>query len=181
MRNAQKIAFELDSMLPGKEVPEHTAGFEGFYHLIRISGTVGKAEMAYLIRDNDADSFEKRKQTLRSIVNKLNSKYGAGTVEITIRDQYRNMEEVIRNHSFLIDIAREAVRKAGLEPSTPPIRGGTDGAMLSWKNLPCPNLGTGGYNFHGECEFASVQEMNAAVEILLNIVNAFSTRKKNPQ
>ena len=177
MRNAQKTAIEFNSMLPAMEVPEHTEGFEGFYHLIASEGTVSKANMTYLIRDHDANSFENRKKVLRSIAEKLNEKYGKDTVTLTIRDQYRNMEEVIRKYPFLIEIACDAVRKAGLEPAMPPIRGGTDGAMLSWKGLPCPNLGTGGYNFHGECEFASIREMEKSVEILLNIIRSFADRK----
>ena len=177
MRNAQKIAIEFNSMLPEREVPEHTEGFEGFYHLIGSDGTVSKADMTYLIRDHDWESFETRKKVLRSIAEKLNEKYGKETVTLTIRDQYRNMEEIIRKYPFLIEIASDAVRKAGLEPAMPPIRGGTDGAMLSWKGLPCPNLGTGGYNFHGEFEFASVREMEKSVEILLNIIRSFADRK----
>ncbi|OQA87288.1 MAG: Peptidase T [Lentisphaerae bacterium ADurb.Bin242] len=175
--NAQKIAFELDSMLPPGEVPERTEKFQGFYHLLRTEGTVGSAKAVYLLRDHDTDAFEKRKETVERITERLNAKYGPGTVTLTIKEQYRNMEEVLRRHPFLVDIAGQAVRDVGLEPKTVPIRGGTDGARLSFKGLPCPNLGTGGFNFHGECEYASVQEMEAAVRVVLNIVAAFCREK----
>ena len=150
MINAQKVAFELDSLLPQDEVPEKTERFQGFYHLVHISGSVGNARLVYLLRDHDAASFEARKRRMREAAETLNAKYGAGTVVLTIKDQYRNMEEIIRQHPFLIEIAEDAVRSAGIEPVIVPIRGGTDGATLSFKGLPCPNLGTGGYNFHGE-------------------------------
>ena len=177
MINAQKVAFELDSLLPQDEVPEKTERFQGFYHLVHISGSVGNARLGYLLRDHDAASFEARKRRMREAAETLNAKYGAGTVVLTIKDQYRNMEEIIRQHPFLIEIAEDAVRSAGIEPVIVPIRGGTDGATLSFKGLPCPNLGTGGYNFHGECEFASVQEMESSVQVILNIIKAFAGKK----
>lgn len=177
MINAQKVAFELDSLLPQDEVPEKTECFQGFYHLVHTSGSVGNARLVYLLRDHDAASFEARKRRMREAAETLNAKYGAGTVVLTIKDQYRNMEEIIRQHPFLIEIAEDAVRSAGIEPVIVPIRGGTDGATLSFKGLPCPNLGTGGYNFHGECEFASVQEMESSVQVILNIIKAFAGKK----
>ena len=177
MINAQKVAFELDSLLPQDEVPEKTERFQGFYHLVHISGSVGNARLVYLLRDHDAASFEARKRRMREAAETLNAKYGAGTVVLTIKDQYRNKEEIIRQHPFLIEIAEDAVRSAGIEPVIVPIRGGTDGATLSFKGLPCPNLGTGGYNFHGECEFASVQEMESSVQVILNIIKAFAGKK----
>lgn len=177
MINAQKVAFELDSLLPQDEVPEKTERFQGFYHLVHTSGSVGNARLVYLLRDHDAASFEARKRRMREAAETLNAKYGAGTVVLTIKDQYRNMEEIIRQHPFLIEIAEDAVRSAGIEPVIVPIRGGTDGATLSFKGLPCPNLGTGGYNFHGECEFASVQEMESSVQVILNIIKAFAGKK----
>ncbi len=175
--NAQKIAIELDSMLPPGEVPERTEKFQGFYHLLHSEGNVGSAKAVYLLRDHDTDAFEKRKETVERTTERLNAKYGPGTVTLTLKEQYRNMEEVLRRHPFLIDIAGQAVRDVGLEPKTVPIRGGTDGARLSFKGLPCPNLGTGGFNFHGECEYASVQEMEAAVRVVLNIIAAFCREK----
>ena len=177
MINAQNVAFELDSLLPQDEVPEKTERFQGFYHLVHTSGSVGNARLVYLLRDHDAASFEARKRRMREAAETLNAKYGAGTVVLTIKDQYRNMEEIIRQHPFLIEIAEDAVRSAGIEPVIVPIRGGTDGATLSFKGLPCPNLGTGGYNFHGECEFASVQEMESSVQVILNIIKAFAGKK----
>mgnify|MGYP005783615231 FL=1 len=177
MINAQKVAFELDSLLPQDEVPEKTERFQGFYHLVHISGSVGNARLVYLLRDHDAASFEARKRRMREAAETLNAKYGAGTVVLTIKDQYRNMEEIIRQHPFLIEIAEDAVRSAGIEPVIVPIRGGTDGATLSFQGLPCPNLGTGRYNFHGECEFASVQEMESSVQVILNIIKAFAGKK----
>lgn len=180
MINAQKVAFEFDSMLPPEEVPSRTEGFEGFYHLMKSAGTVGSAELHYILRDHDASSFEARKTTMRKIADVLNSKYGAGTVSVSVRDQYRNMEEIIRRHPFLIEIARNAMRSAGLEPEIVPIRGGTDGARLSFMGLPCPNLGTGGCNYHGESEFADVDGMEAAVRTILNIVRAFSLLQSEP-
>lgn len=177
MINAQKVAFEIDSLLPQDEVPEKTERFQGFYHLVHTSGSVGNARLVYLLRDHDAASFEARKRRMREAAETLNAKYGAGTVVLTIKDQYRNMEEIIRQHPFLIEIAEDAVRSAGIEPVIVPIRGGTDGATLSFKGLPCPNLGTGGYNFHGECEFASVQEMESSVQVILNIIKAFAGKK----
>ncbi len=174
MVNALRVAFEFNSMLPRNEVPEETEQFQGFYHLIRCSGTASEAETVYLLRDHDAESFEARKTTLRRIAAELNARYGNGTVTVAVKDQYRNMEEVILQHPFLLDIAKEAVHESGLEPVIVPIRGGTDGAMLSFRGLPCPNLGTGGYNFHGESEFASVEEMEKTVEILLGITVRFS-------
>ena len=177
MINAQKVAFELDSLLPQDEVPEKTERFQGFYHLVHTSGSVGNARLVYLLRDHDAASFEARKRRMREAAETLNAKYGAGTVVLTIKDQYRNMEEIIRQHPFLIEIAEDAVRSAGIEPVIVPIRGGTDGATLSFQGLPCPNLGTGGYNFHGECEFASVQEMESSVQVILNIIKAFAGKK----
>ena len=177
MINARKVAFELDSLLPQDEVPEKTERFQGFYHLVHTSGSVGNARLVYLLRDHDAASFEARKRRMREAAETLNAKYGAGTVVLTIKDQYRNMEEIIRQHPFLIEIAEDAVRSAGIEPVIVPIRGGTDGATLSFKGLPCPNLGTGGYNFHGECEFASVQEMESSVQVILDIIKAFAGKK----
>ena len=171
MVNAQKIAFEFAAALPPEESPEKTENLEGFFHLVRTTGTVGEAELTLLLRDHDAGKFAARKERLRAIADRLNRKYGEGSVELTCRDQYRNMEEVIARHPQLLELARRAVREAGLKPSEPPIRGGTDGALLSFRGLPCPNLGTGGYNFHGESEFASVQEMEQSVQVILNLVS----------
>ena len=167
MLNAQKVAMEFDSMLPPEEVPEKTEGFEGFYHLVRMEGSTASAELSYLLRDHDAGRFREKKRRIQEIAGLLNRKYGNGTVVLILQDSYCNMEEIIRPNMILVRLAEAAARKAGLLPSTPPIRGGTDGAMLSFKGLPCPNLGTGGYNFHGEYEFASAEEMEAVVNQLI--------------
>ena len=180
MVNAQKVAFAFDAMLPAAEMPEATDGLEGFYHLARTSGTVGEAQLTYLLRDHDAEKFAARKEKLREIAAQQNRQYGEGTVTVTCRDQYRNMEEVIARHPQLLEIARRAGREAGLVPSEPPIRGGTDGALLSFRGLPCPNLGTGGYNFHGESEFASLEEMERSVEVILGIVRGFLREPPRP-
>ena len=176
MINALKVAAEFDAMLPPGEVPALTDGFQGFYHLMKCSGTVGAAELQYILRDHDELAFNRRKNKIRGIADTLNRKYGAGTVTAEVREQYRNMAEVIRKHPFLIDLAKNAISDAGLTPAIVPIRGGTDGARLSFMGLPCPNLGTGGYNFHGESEFADVDGMECAVKTILNLVKAFAER-----
>ncbi len=179
MVNALKVAMELDALLPQNEVPEHTAGFEGFYHLISLTGGVGSATAVYLLRDHDAAAFAGRIAVVERAAGSLNDRYGAGTVTLHVKQQYRNMKEIIDRYPFLIEVAEEAARQAGLTPEKPPIRGGTDGAMLSFLGLPCPNLGTGGYNFHGEQEYASVPELVATVEWLLHLIAAFSRLRKS--
>lgn len=176
MINALKVAIEFDNMLPAEEVPAMTDGFQGFYHLMKCSGTVGSAELQYILRDHDESAFNRRKNRIHGIAETLNRKYGAGTVTEEVREQYRNMEEVVRKHPFLIELAKRAISDAGLTPAIVPIRGGTDGARLSFMGLPCPNLGTGGYNFHGESEFADVNGMECAVRTILNLVKAFAER-----
>jgi Di- and tripeptidases len=141
-----------------------------------MTGNVSHAKLVYLLRDHDADSFHRRQEMMRNITAVLNRKYGAGTVVLTGKEQYRNMEEILRKHPFLIETAEQATRNAGLTPVVRPIRGGTDGAMLSFRGLPCPNLGTGGYNAHGEYEFVSARQMKSVVQILLNIVEAFARK-----
>lgn len=173
MRNALKVAMEFDSMLPPCEVPAHTADREGFYHLTSGEGGVSRAELHYIIRDHDAGLFEKRKATLLQIAEYLNSKYSKDTVTVTLKESYRNMAEVIEKYPFLIDKAKDAITAAGLTPLLSPIRGGTDGARLSFMGLPCPNLGYGGYGAHGETEFACVQGMESVVRIVLNIIASF--------
>ena len=175
MRNAINIAMEFHAALPVMDRPEHTQGREGFFHLLNIGGGVTDAHMDYIIRDFDRPKQEHRKDTLRHIADCLNDKYGAGTVTLTIREQYRNMiEKLIPEHEHLLENARKAIRMAGLEPNEVPFRGGTDGAMLSWKGLPCPNLGTGGFNFHGTGECITAERMDKATEILLNVVEIYS-------
>ena len=177
MVNAGAIACEIQSLLPKKETPEHTEDYEGFYHLTKLEGSCEKAALSYIVRDHDAGNFEKRKQTLLEIAASLNQKYGENTVMLYIKDQYRNMAEKIRPCFHLIENAQKACKNAGVEPHVLPIRGGTDGARLSFMGLPCPNLGTGGYAFHGPYEHITVEGMDKVVEILKEIVKIYSKRK----
>ena len=169
MINALKVAMELDAMLPPAEVPEHTAGREGFYHLCGLSGGVDTAEMKYIIRDHDMDRFTRRKERMEKIADYLNGKYGAGTVLLEMKDSYYNMAIRLREVPQVAERARDAIRKAGMSPVTLPVRGGTDGSRLTYMGLPCPNLGTGGRNCHGVYEYASVDEMRRVVEVLRHL------------
>lgn len=174
MINASLICYEFHSLLPVFQNPMYTEGREGFFHLTGIEGSTEFAEASYIIRDHDEQLFEKKKELFKAAAEFLNKKYGEDTVKVSIREQYRNMIEQIRPHMHLVDNAKKAMLELGIEPIDKPIRGGTDGAMLSYKGLPCPNLCTGGYNYHGRYEYASVQEMRAVVDILLGIVRAYS-------
>ncbi|HJA24815.1 MAG TPA: peptidase T [Candidatus Fournierella merdigallinarum] len=173
MKNALNIAMELHALLPADERPETTEGTEGFYHLDGLKGVVSGARMGYIIRDHDAEKFAARKRTITAAVAAMNEKYGAGTVELELKDSYYNMEQQILPHFHLIENAQLAVKQAGMEPKIVPIRGGTDGARLSFMGLPCPNLGTGGFNFHGPCEYITAEKMDKSVEILLNILSIY--------
>lgn len=170
MVNAASIACEIQGMLPEAETPEHTEGREGFYHLDEMHGDVNEAHLDYIVRDHDAEMFEKRQQVLRDIEAKINEKYGAGTVTLKLKESYRNMLEIIEKNFFIIENARNAIKAAGMEPVSLPVRGGTDGARLSFMGLPCPNLGTGGYAFHGPKEHITVEGMEAVVKIIKEIV-----------
>ena len=175
MINAINVAMEFHAALPTMDRPEHTVMREGFFHLLNFQGDVTHAHMDYIIRDHDRAKQEQRKDTLRHIADCLNDKYGEGTVTLEIREQYRNMiEKIIPDHAHLLENAREAIRMAGLEPREIPFRGGTDGAMLSWKGLPCPNLGTGGFNFHGTGECITAERMDKSAQILLNIISIYA-------
>lgn len=176
MRNAQNIAIEYHSALPSFSRPEHTEGYEGFFHLCSMVGDVTEAKLGYIVRDHDAARFEARKSQMQHIADCLNEKYGAGTVELDLKDSYRNMVEQIKPHFHLIENARKAIRAAGLEPVEAPVRGGTDGATLSYKGLPCPNLGTGGFNFHGPFECITVEKMDQATEVLVNLAELYKDR-----
>ena len=170
MKNAALIAIEFASMLPAHETPAHTEGYEGFYHLCDMRGDEENASLVYIIRDHDAQKFEARKETVRRITDYLNAKYGEGTVELLLRDSYRNMREMVEPHMEIIDKAREAFLACGVTPIVTPIRGGTDGARLSFMGLPCPNLSTGGYSCHGRKELISVEALEKMVDVLENIV-----------
>ena len=171
MINACLVAMEINSMLPSGDTPAKTEGYEGFFHLMEMSGTVEAAALDYIVRDHDAAAFAVRKETMRHIEKLINEKYGAGTAKLTLADQYRNMAECLSAHMEVVELAEKAIRKAGLEPVRVPIRGGTDGAQLSFRGLPCPNLGTGGYSFHGPFEHITVEGMDVAVDIILNLIS----------
>ena len=174
MINASTVAMELHSMLPAKERPEDTEGHEGFFHLTGVSGHVAEAEMNYIIRDHDKAKFEEKKALMERIAAKMNEKYGEGTVTLKLKDSYFNMLEQIRPHMHLIENADKAIRRAGMTPVTVPVRGGTDGARLSYEGLPCPNLGTGGFNFHGNFECITTERMDRAVQVILNIIEQYA-------
>ena len=173
MVNAALICYEFHALLPVFQNPMYTEGREGFFHLTEVSGGCESATASYIIRDHDEKLFEKKKQLFKDAAEYLNKKYGEDTVEVTVRDQYYNMIEKIQPHMHLIDNAKKVMKDLGITPIDNPIRGGTDGAALSYKGLPCPNLCTGGYNYHGKYEYASVQEMKQVVKILLGIVDAY--------
>ncbi|MCI8485356.1 MAG: peptidase T [Lachnospiraceae bacterium] len=170
MVNSASIACEIQGMLPSQEVPEHTEDREGFYHLEEIQGDVNEAHLEYIVRDHDSKIFEERQQNLREIEKKINEKYGAGTVVLSLKESYRNMLEVVEKNFFVVEKAKEAIAAAGMEPVSRPVRGGTDGSRLSFMGLPCPNLGTGGYAFHGPKEHITVEGMEAVVKIVKEII-----------
>lgn len=170
MVNAAAVACEIQSRLPEKETPSHTEGREGFYHMVDISGDVASAKLVYIVRDHDKNIFETRLNKLRALEIEMNQKYGAGTVALTINHSYSNMLEVIEEHPYTVELAKQAIKNVGLEPLSRPVRGGTDGARLSFMGLPCPNLGTGGYGFHGPYEHVTVEGMNTAIEVMKELV-----------
>ena len=174
MVNALLVACELNSMLPADQTPAHTEGYQGFFHLDGLTGTDAKARMGYIVRDHDRASFEARKQLLVDVVDKLSEKYPTAVIRLNLHDSYYNMAEKIAPCMHLIENAKQATSDAGVEPVVEPIRGGTDGATLSYMGLPCPNLGTGGHNAHGPYECITVQSMEKATQILLNLVKAYS-------
>ena len=174
MINAMKVIMEANAMLPDQEVPERTQDREGFYHLTGARGSVSEASADYILRDHDAAKIAERKQKMQEIARALNEKYGDGTVACVIKDQYRNMAEVMADYPEVIDAARKAIQASGLTPSSRPVRGGTDGAQLSFRGLPCPNLGTGGYAYHGFYEYAVAEEMDTCVEVLLQLVREYA-------
>ena len=174
MKNALTIGMEFEMLLPAQQKPEFTEKYDGFFHLTDMSGEVEQASMRYIIRDHDACKLEEKKAAAQRAADFLNGKYGEGTITLTIRDSYRNMVEQIRPHWHLVDNAFEAMRRTGVEPVEVPIRGGTDGARLSFMGLPCPNLGTGGGNFHGKLEYCCVEEMDLAVDCMKYLVQIYS-------
>ncbi len=174
MINASLVAMEINGLLPGADTPRNTEGYEGFYHLTSMSGDVTQAVLNYIVRDHSTSMFAARKETLRHIEKIMNEKWGEGTVKLSIHDQYTNMAEIIDGCMHLIENAKKAAETVGLTPEVIPIRGGTDGAYLSFHGLPCPNLGTGGYAFHGPYEHITVEGMDLATETIVEIVKLYA-------
>ena len=174
MRNAIHIATELNDLLPALARPEHTEGYEGFFHLISFKGTVEEADIAYIIRDHDRAKFEARKEMMAKAAAFINERYGEGTVRLEMKDQYYNMREMVEPHMHIVDTAVKAMEMAGIKPKIQPIRGGTDGARLSFMGLPCPNIFAGGLNFHGKMEFVPLESMEKASEVILNILKLYA-------
>ncbi len=174
MKNAILIGQEFNSLLPIEQRPEYTEGYEGFFHLISFKGAVEEADFAYIIRDHDRRKFEDKKTLIGKVADFINAKYGEGTVQLTVKDQYYNMREQVEPHYHIIEKAVKAMEMAGIEAKIQPIRGGTDGANLSFKGLPCPNIFAGGLNFHGKMEFVPLRSMEKASEVILNIVKLFA-------
>lgn len=178
MVNALELAMRFHAEIPPQETPEHTSGYEGFYHLHQIKGSVERAELHYIVRDFDADNFAARKKTLQDIGKRLGRGLAANcAIEVTLEDSYYNMREKVEAHPYIIELALQAMRDCDIEPEVKPIRGGTDGASLSFKGLPCPNIFTGGYNYHGKHEFASLDNMEKAVAVIMRIAELAAVRK----
>jgi tripeptide aminopeptidase len=177
MINSMLVAMELNAMLPVEQRPEYTAGYEGFIHLISFKGTVEESDIAYIIRDHNAQLFERKKEMVQQCVDFINQKYGnVATAEI--KNQYRNMREKVEPHIEVVEVAVKALEMAGVQPKVQPIRGGTDGANLSFMGLPCPNIFAGGHNFHGRLEFVPVESMEKATQVILNILQIFSKKSE---
>ena len=174
MKNAILIGMELNSLLPVEQRPEYTCGYEGFFHIIGFNGSVEEATFSYIIRDHDMDLYEKRKQTMQECVDFINKKYGEGTASVEIKHQYYNMRKMVEPHYHIIEKAVKAMEMEGIKPRIQPIRGGTDGANLSFKGLPCPNIFAGGHNFHGKLEFVPLESMIKASKVILNIISLFA-------
>ena len=174
MKNAILIGQELNSLLPVDQRPEYTEGYEGFFHLISFKGAVEEADFAYIIRDHDRAKFEAKKVLIQQVTDFINTKYGEGTATLVLKDQYYNMREQVEPHYFIIEKAIKAMEMAGIKPKIQPIRGGTDGANLPFKGLPCPNIFAGGLNFHGKMEYVPLQSMEKATEVILNLIKLFA-------
>ena len=174
MINAIQVACELNALLPAWERPEHTEGYDGFYHCIALNGTVDQAQISYIVRDHDSARFEARKNYMQGCVDLLARKYGEGVLTLTLKDSYYNMRKMVEPHPQVIDKAIEAMKMAGVEPLVKPIRGGTDGARLSFMGLPCPNIFTGGMNFHGRYEYCSLTTMHKAMQVILNLAQLWT-------
>lgn len=169
MKNSMRIANQFMTMLPRHETPEHTEGYEGFYHLVAMEGNVEQSTLEYIIRDHDRSRFESRKTEVKHLVNKINAEFGENTATLELKDQYYNMREKVEPVMHIVDLAFAAMETAGVKPKVKPIRGGTDGSRLSYEGLPCPNIFAGGHNFHGRFEFVPVQSMEKAMQVVINI------------
>jgi tripeptide aminopeptidase len=176
MVNSLKIAMELNALLPAEEAPEHTEGYEGFYHLLQMNGDVEETKLYYIIRDHDRDKFEGKKQHLTNIVEELNEKYGQGTLTLDLNDQYYNMKEKIEENIEVFEYAKEALERLNIEPKITPVRGGTDGAQLSYMGLPTPNIFAGGENMHGKFEYVSVETMEKATQVIIEIAKIYEEK-----
>ncbi len=174
MINAIEVACELNSLVPAVQRPQFTEGYEGFYHCVGFNGTVENATISYIIRDHDAELFEQKKRWMYDIVGMLNNKYGQGVLTLTLKDQYYNMRKMVEPHPQVINNALAAMREADVEPIVRPIRGGTDGARLSFMGLPCPNIFAGGMNFHGKFEYCSLNSMEKAVKVIINLAKIWA-------
>jgi len=181
MKNAIRIANQFLAMLPTLEVPEHTDGYQGFYHVTGIQGTVERAEIEFILRDFTLSGLEERKQLLQAVVRMINSEFGDGTAGLTLKDQYFNMRQKIEPVKYIIDLAEEAMIESGVRPKIVPIRGGTDGSRLSYMGLPCPNIFAGGHNFHGKYEYVPTPSMAKACEVIVKIVKKTALSQKNPE
>ena len=176
MLNSMRVAHQFASMLPRHETPEHTENYEGFYHLVGMEGTVEKSSLSYIIRDHDRDRFNRRKKEIAHLVNKINSEFGEGTATLELRDQYYNMREKVEPVMHIVDLAFEAMEAVGVKPNVKPIRGGTDGARLSFEGLPCPNIFAGGHNFHGRFEYVPIQSMEKAMMVIVKIAEIMAVK-----
>lgn len=176
MINSALVAMQIVQMLPPEQRPEHTTGYEGFFHLTSFEGNISETKLEFIIRDHDLTKFESKKKLIQEICSLVNLRYGAGTVTLELKDQYFNMKQKVEPVKFIVDIAEQAMRDVGVKPKVKAIRGGTDGAQLSWKGLPCPNIFAGGHNFHGPYEFVPVQSMQKAVEVIVRIAELVASR-----
>ena len=174
MINAIEVACELNSLIPATERPQYTEGYEGFYHCVGLNGTVEQATISYIIRDHDADKFEQKRVWMWSIVDLLKKKYGEQVLTLTLKDQYYNMRKMVEPHPQVIELAKKAMTEAGVAPIVRPIRGGTDGARLSFMGLPCPNIFAGGMNFHGKFEYCSLDSMQRAMQVIVNLARLWA-------
>jgi tripeptide aminopeptidase len=176
MQNSMRIANQFATMLPRHETPEHTEGYEGFFHLTNMEGTVEKSMLSYIVRDHDRDRFERRKKEVQHLVNKINAEFGEKTATLELKDQYYNMREKIEPVMHIIDLAYDAMNEVGVTPKVKPIRGGTDGSRLSYMGLPCPNIFAGGHNFHGRFEYVPVQSMEKAMMVIVKIAELLAKK-----